>query len=96
MNKTKSNFSKKYKVSERLIIFSGRKCRQKARKLARQNPQTGIVVISKKGNPVYWVYFDEYSNSFHDTVFEIETLLMSMIATGNFAGEALLHYGKNE
>jgi 16S rRNA C1402 (ribose-2'-O) methylase RsmI len=57
MNKTKSKFSKKYKISERLIIFSGRKSRQKARKLAKQNSQTGIVVISKKGNPVYWVFF---------------------------------------
>lgn len=57
MNKTKSKFGKKYKISERLVIFSGRKSRQKARKLAKQNSQTGIVVISKKGNPVYWVFF---------------------------------------
>jgi hypothetical protein len=79
MNKIKSKFSKKYNLSEKLIIFSGRKCRQKARKLAKQNSQTGIVVISKKGNPVYWVFFDESSNLYYDTVFEIETLLISMI-----------------
>lgn len=96
MNKAKSKFSKKYKLSERLIIFSGRKCRQKARKLAKQNSQTGIVVISKKGNPVYWVFFDEDSNSFHDTMIEIEMLLISMIATANFADDALFHYGRNE
>lgn len=96
MNKIKSKFNKKYKISERLIIFSGRKCRQRARKLAKQNPQTGIVVISKKGNPVYWAYFDEDSNSYYDTVFEIKTLLISMIATSNFADDALLYYGRNE
>jgi hypothetical protein len=81
MNKIKSKFSKKYNLSEQLIIFSGRKCRQKARKLAKQNSQTQIVVISKKGNPIYWVFFDEYSNLFYNTVFEIEILLMSAITT---------------
>lgn len=92
MNKTKSKFGKKYKISERLIIFSGRKCRQTAKKLAKQNSQTGIVVISKKGNPVYWVFFDEDSKSYYDTQFEIETLLISMIATANFAYDALLQW----
>lgn len=92
MNKTKSKFSKKYKLSEKLIIFSGRKCRQKARKLAKQNSQTGIIVISKKGNPVYWVFFDKDSNRYYDTVYEIEMLLITMIATANFADDALLQW----
>ncbi len=53
-----------------LVVPSGRKCRQKARKLAKLNPNERIMVISKKGNMQYVAI--EKSNHFHTWIIEVE------------------------
>ncbi len=60
----KSKLSKELSIPEKFILLSGRKCRQKARKLAKLNLYDVIYVFSKKEEFQYVVYYDENHNCF--------------------------------
>lgn len=50
----------KYEHDTKHIVKSGRKARQKARKLARLNPETRIAVVSNKGVVQYAATVNKY------------------------------------
>lgn len=65
----------KFNVSDRVIVPAGRKCRQKARKLAKQKPYVNIFAFSKARNPVYFCFYDSYTGNYHEFIHGIENFL---------------------
>jgi hypothetical protein len=63
MNKVE--IAERYGTTEEFVLMSGRKCRQKARKLS-ENSMNRVIVVSKKGNLQFESYYGSrgtiYSN----------------------------------
>lgn len=76
MNKQK--LTNQFNISEHLIVSSGRKCRQKARKIAKQNSFIIVFVFSKKNNPVYFCFYDPYTNNHTEVIHEVGNFMNNL------------------